>query len=289
LHVVLRQCNPLHLRLAATLSGIQARGKRQSRTQSIQNKRALSVSAIAGTISSFLFDYNVVESILLASALLVSLAGIMFGATVGSQGSSFYQQSRDGVMGAIIAVIALSIIYWLTVVAVEIITLSMEQRNRERIELKLGARSNSKNSPASKNLSKVIIGNNNNSSNGLSNEGNSINMGVIESENNPLFFVKNTDTNNDSNDDSMLNNTNTNNISSMDIDAIRNLTNVSSPTVWNFIQSGFLDLADQVTALENEKQRLTNNLLPLPKNNRPTSTRNDTENIPTKKGMEKLK
>jgi len=284
-----RQCNPLHLRLAATLSGIQARGKRQSRTQSIQNKRALSVSAIAGTISSFLFDYNVVESILLASALLVSLAGIMFGATVGSQGSSFYQQSRDGVMGAIIAVIALSIIYWLTVVAVEIITLSMEQRNRERIELKLGARSNSKNSPASKNLSKVIIGNNNNSSNGLSNEGNSINMGVIESENNPLFFVKNTDTNNDSNDDSMLNNTNTNNISSMDIDAIRNLTNVSSPTVWNFIQSGFLDLADQVTALENEKQRLTNNLLPLPKNNRPTSTRNDTENIPTKKGMEKLK
>ena len=87
-----------------------------------------SLAGVAGAIGRFLFDYNTVEAVLLASALLVSLAGVMFGATTASAGSTFYQQSRDGVTSAILIVITVSIIYWLAVVVVELYVVFGEQR-----------------------------------------------------------------------------------------------------------------------------------------------------------------
>jgi VCBS repeat-containing protein len=67
------------------------------------------------------FDYNTVEAIMLASAILINLAGIMFdSARFQGENLKYYQAEYDSLAYAIIVLIFLSIIYWAATLAFDI-------------------------------------------------------------------------------------------------------------------------------------------------------------------------
>jgi hypothetical protein len=119
--------SPLQKRLAATISRVQAQGRKRSSGTTFGAAKKLSALALAGAFARFLFDYNTVEALLLASALLVSLSGIMFGASTSAITSDFYKASQAGVLYSVLILIAVTIVYWLAVVIVEVMGVVSEQ------------------------------------------------------------------------------------------------------------------------------------------------------------------
>jgi len=219
--------NERHIRVEQTLIKIQARGRKKTYGNTFGSIRDVSVKSIAGYFGYLLFDYNVVESVLLASALLVSLAGIMFGATVGSQGSSFYEESRDGVMGAIIAVIALSIIYWLVVVVVEIFLLSIEETtNRRRSQGNQKSDKLSRNNMSAEDLTNLM-------------------NAPIDTQMNPMMNVSRT-----------LSLSSLTNITGISADSIRDMQSPPEPKVWIAIREVYIAYAERAAELSTEVSKL---------------------------------
>ena len=81
----------MHVNLAARIREVLARGRKQATTNRFgARSRRLDLN----TAKSFIFDYNTVESVLLACAVLVNLAGIMFESKLLSQ-SQVRQATRS--------------------------------------------------------------------------------------------------------------------------------------------------------------------------------------------------
>jgi hypothetical protein len=138
---MVRKGNQLHVRLEATLCHIAERGRKRSRPVSLGGVAAdlaalksLTVGQVLHATFGYLVDANTVESVLLAAAMLLCVFGILFAATantIGAGASSFYAGSRDGVLALSLAVIILSILYWIFVVVVDIYT-NVTERSRAR-------------------------------------------------------------------------------------------------------------------------------------------------------------
>lgn len=85
--------------------------------------------ALLGLLRSWLFNYNSVEAIMIFSAVIVSLMGIMYSAQ--ARASAYYGEARDAVTAVVLFVVIVSIIYFVTVMVVEITTLASEANRRK--------------------------------------------------------------------------------------------------------------------------------------------------------------
>lgn len=106
----------VHARLKEVLTGIKLRGQKKNR------KARGWGDASDGSLSSkarvAFFSYNTVEATLLFCAVLVCLAGIMFES--GQLDTDFYKAHRDLLTGLIIAVLFISVTYYVVVLVAEL-------------------------------------------------------------------------------------------------------------------------------------------------------------------------
>jgi hypothetical protein len=171
----------------------------------------------------------------------------MFGATQGSLGSVFYRTSRDGVTSAILIVIALSLIYWLTVVVAEIYGLVTEQSTRERITGRFAGKAGAGGSSSRGKKLASSSSDGSSSPKARKDDAAEADIGPVETESNPLFLVGQS-------------RSDENSLGGLDLDAVRAMQSVPTQTAWEFIQAGFLETSSQIEALEAEKARLADQL-----------------------------
>lgn len=79
----------------------------------------IDASALVGVVAGWLFNYNTVEQLLLASAMFVALLLIMFIAANGAD-AGIANQWSSGLADFAIAVVAITIVYWFVVVCTDI-------------------------------------------------------------------------------------------------------------------------------------------------------------------------
>jgi hypothetical protein len=111
-HAILALSSPLHQRLRAALADIAARGRKKATRNKISMRGRLTPRALFGAVAAWLADHNVVEAVLLFSAVVVTLMGIMLGA-VGT--NSYYASGRDTITVVIIVVVTLTVAYFVGV------------------------------------------------------------------------------------------------------------------------------------------------------------------------------
>lgn len=105
------------MQLEASLVSVARRQKRQMRKQIRMGERH-SHKSTAAAAASFFWNYNTVEMVLLASAVLVNLSGVMFES--GRLQSEYYSQQRDIITVCVLIIIFGTILYFFTVVVSEI-------------------------------------------------------------------------------------------------------------------------------------------------------------------------
>ena len=98
--------DPRHVRLAGVVAEVAQRGKRKTRGFSWQNPSA---SNAASAAASFFWNYNTVEAVLLACAVLINLAGIMFES--GRFDSEYYSTQRDFITVCVMIIVFFSLVY----------------------------------------------------------------------------------------------------------------------------------------------------------------------------------
>jgi len=89
-------------------------------TQVMEGRKAI----LSNKTATFIFDYNTAEAVLLASAILVNLAGICFDSTRFTAVNLLrpaIQAEYDSLASAIIVILILSIIYWFVVLGFDIL------------------------------------------------------------------------------------------------------------------------------------------------------------------------
>jgi hypothetical protein len=102
--------------LAAAISQGRRRGKRVTTSVTMdKNSRRRQVAV------SFFWNYNTVESVLLFSAVLVNLAGVMFES--GRFDSGLYEKQKQFLTWAVVLVITVSVIYFGIVLVSEVYTM----------------------------------------------------------------------------------------------------------------------------------------------------------------------
>jgi hypothetical protein len=106
----------VHQALAATIAVTRRQGKRSGVSTSMDKAKDRRTVAV-----SFFWNYNTVESVLLFSAVLVNLAGVMFES--GRFDSGLYNQQKQFLTWAVIIVITLSIGYFVVVLVSEVYTM----------------------------------------------------------------------------------------------------------------------------------------------------------------------
>lgn len=222
-----------HLKLAATLAGIETKGRKRTRGNTFNTMKSMDGKALASAFAAFLFDYNTVEAVLIASALLVALAGVMFGAIDGSPSSAFYRDSRDGVMASVLILISFSIVYWLTVVVVEISMIV-----HERSDTAKAVAASRKQAAAGKGKKKTSRGQDNDEEEETLRD--DFDTGVIENANNPLFLQVKT----------------SGGSTELDATAVRSMLVVPSESVWHVLRSTYVSTAEHIAAMEDEAARL---------------------------------
>jgi hypothetical protein len=122
----------IHSRLHAVLETIRVRqGKKPAGFKlRLFFEGRFQAAALFGWVGQWLFDYNVVEAILLFSAVLVCLMGIMFSAL---KNGAQYADMYAGLTWAVLVLIVVTIIYFTTVVVIEIWQ-QCQHRKRARID-----------------------------------------------------------------------------------------------------------------------------------------------------------
>ena len=133
-HIV-RRLDPasLHHQIWTDIQRIESRGRKQatfSRGLDVTNARALFVSLSTVVFGSALFDYNTVESVLLFSAIMVVLAGIMFES--GRLDSDFYQSQRDTLTILVILIVISTLLYFTTVIVLDIVEMCKNSSNDDK-------------------------------------------------------------------------------------------------------------------------------------------------------------
>ena len=133
-HVAASYTSAVHARLRATISSTESRGRKKVHKNLLRSDGKVDPSAVLGMLTTWLFDYNTVESVMLFSAAIICLMGIMFAAQ--KKASSYYADARDALTSVVIAVAVLSIIYIVTVIIAEITILWTEESRKKALARK---------------------------------------------------------------------------------------------------------------------------------------------------------
>jgi hypothetical protein len=108
--------HPVHVSIQTALEPLQQYQQLQKRRQ-----RAWRPTTASADAKAFIFDYNTLEATLLASSVLVCLAGIMFESGYLSSGASNADTARNLVAGMTLTIIILSILYFLALFGAELL------------------------------------------------------------------------------------------------------------------------------------------------------------------------
>jgi hypothetical protein len=181
----------IHARLRASLAGIENRGKKRVHKNVMTKDGRIDTAALLGVLSSWFFNYNTVEAVLLFSAIIVCLMGIMYQA--GTVASTAYTDARDGITGVIMAAIIITIVYFVTVVVTEIMILAAEeQRKKELAKGKSGSFRKSLADKEGKEGGSGDKGKDGSSGPRASSVNDpDFNVGAVENSTNPMFLQKN--------------------------------------------------------------------------------------------------
>jgi len=186
-HIESSYTSPIHARLRVTLANIENRGKKRTHRNLMTKDGRVDYSAVLGILTTWLFNYNTVEAILLFSAIIVNLMGIMYQA--GTVTSTVYRSGRDGITAVIIVVVALTITYFVTVVVTEITILCNEASRRRALAMQRTAKAGAAAASGGK---KVAGGTGAGASGGAAAAGDKadgdFNAGNVENQMNPMFL-----------------------------------------------------------------------------------------------------
>jgi hypothetical protein len=109
--------DPLHATIEADMRAVDkrnARGGASGAARSLESVAKGNGHAVDAAVFA-LFNYNTVEAVLLASAILVNLAGIMFNsARFGGDLAQYYEKEYQSLTGAVLALIGVTVIYYFT-------------------------------------------------------------------------------------------------------------------------------------------------------------------------------
>ena len=136
-HVQASYTSAIHARLRATIASIEYRGRKKAHRNVLRGDGKIDASAVLGLLTSFLFDYNTVESTMIFAAAIICLMGIMFSAQ--AKAAAYYASSRDAITAVVLTVAIVSIIYLVTVIVVEIYILYTEEQRRRALAKKAAA------------------------------------------------------------------------------------------------------------------------------------------------------
>lgn len=123
----------LHARLRRKLAAVEARGRKRTRANIMTPTGKIDAKALLGVLMMGLFNYNTVEQVLLASAIVVCLLGILF-ASSGVAGNPYAAGTSDAIGGLVMAVVVLTILYFATVVITEIAIMWGEADRRRKLQ-----------------------------------------------------------------------------------------------------------------------------------------------------------
>jgi len=218
--------NERYARIRALISSIESRGRKKVRRNLLNSDGKIDTSAILGVLTGWLFNYNTVEQIMIFCAVIVCLMGIMYQA---NQANSFYPGALDGVTAVVMITIIFAIIYYVTIVVTEMVIMYNEEssRKRARIAARKGDKGKKLDSPAARTPGGRLV-----------DADGDIHTGKLDTQMNPLFMNK---------DGAM----DTSSVTG--IDAILAQRDPPPPTMWRFIQQGYVDIYRQ---LEDAQTRL---------------------------------
>ena len=120
----------IHARCKMQLSHVEARGRKKTRKNLMNFEGKIDQAAVLGVLSGWLFNYNTIEQVMLFSAVIVCLMGIMYQANTSS---SFYPGALDGVTGVVMITIIGSILYYVTVLVTEMVILYNEDSSKAKL------------------------------------------------------------------------------------------------------------------------------------------------------------
>lgn len=126
--------DPIHAALKEQMDRVADRNKRGPKKVGWAHAKTKAEKAAVAraAAANFLYNYNTVESMLLACAVVVNLAGVMFES--GRFESEYYQEQRDAVTFLVMIVIIASIIYWCVVFISEVAATLRASRAAKRVK-----------------------------------------------------------------------------------------------------------------------------------------------------------
>jgi hypothetical protein len=120
----------IHARLSVQLATIETRGRKKARKNLLDFEGKIDATAALGVLSSWLFNYNTIEQLMLFAAVIVCLMGIMYEANVNS---AFYPGALDGVTGVVMFTVVVAIVYYFAMLFTEIVILYNEDVRRTQM------------------------------------------------------------------------------------------------------------------------------------------------------------
>lgn len=136
-HVQASYTSAVHARLRATIASIESRGRKRAHRNVLRGDGKVDAGALLGLLTSWLFDYNTVESTMIFAAAIICLMGIMFSAQ--AQAASYYSAAREALTGVVLTVAIVSILYLVSVIVMEIYILYTEDQRRKALAKKAAA------------------------------------------------------------------------------------------------------------------------------------------------------
>jgi hypothetical protein len=173
--------SPLHAKLRDSIARIDGRGRKKVHRNVLTSNGKVDYTAALGVLTSWMFNYNTVEAVLLFSAVVVSLMGIMFAAQ--SQYRTYYKQSRDAITGVALTVMIVSIIYFVTVLVTEAVILYYEDVRRKQLEKRAASKKSSSDKDPSVRSGRAHV----------SQGDQELMMGPVDSSMNPMFLSNGAD------------------------------------------------------------------------------------------------
>jgi hypothetical protein len=222
-HVESSYTSAVHARLRQTLQKIEARGKKRVYRNVLTKSGKVDYGALIGVLGTWMFNYNTLEAVMIASAVLVSLMGIMYD----SSASSIYRSGKDGITAVIILNVALTIIYYFSVVITEITILASEDSRRKALAKQRTKKAGdaAEKSPKARASTPGAPG--------LPEP--EFNVGKMDSQMNPMFLQQDAQS--------------SQNLFAGAADAIVNSRTPPTPDLWLVFQTTFLDMQQQVDSL----------------------------------------
>ena len=169
--------DPLHARLRFKLQQIETRGRKRTRTNQVMSHSGkVNAKALLGVVTGWLWNHNSVEQLLLLSAIVIALMGIMFNAS-GVSGGDAYGSSdawKATIGGIVLAIVIITILYFVAVVVVDVWTLWREAASRAALARTRGS-------------GKKLAGDAAKRAAGSARGGAPLNLGPVDTAINPLF------------------------------------------------------------------------------------------------------